>query len=329
MNDTNIIRIVKGRKNPYSMIANQALTDKRLSFKARGILALCLSRPDDWQFNATYLENMSEKDGRISVRTGLEELEQLGYILRTQVRDPKTNQWCGSIWLVFEVPYAELYPDVSQQEVKKAFESEARQRFFEGVNDTHPSPVLIGTVENQDSGNEGPFAGFLQTGNLQAENLQAENLQLLNTDIYQRLNEPKTEKKAGKPAPAARQGVLVPIDPEETAAFSGVDDLYLKTRLQDHAKANGFRGARKFASVEQKARYREAVAVIKAHGGQAELVKAMDWAFSRDFVSRERVIDTLVRWAANLNNPTTPQHKGNGKPASRLLTHEQIAAIYG
>jgi hypothetical protein len=75
----------KHKKN-YTVINNTICTDKRLSFKAKGIWLYAFSRPDDWEFNLTDIVNQS-LDGRDSVRNGLKELEENGYLERCQPRE--------------------------------------------------------------------------------------------------------------------------------------------------------------------------------------------------------------------------------------------------
>lgn len=64
---------------PFAQIANAALRDKRLSFKARGILAMVLSHSGEWQATAKWIEDQSVKDGPHAIQTALNELTALGY----------------------------------------------------------------------------------------------------------------------------------------------------------------------------------------------------------------------------------------------------------
>jgi hypothetical protein len=77
---------VQHSKN-YTVIANAAIRDTRLSFKARGLHHLLLSYPDGWKVSIEHLSTQSELDGETAVRTGLQELERLGYLTREQVRE--------------------------------------------------------------------------------------------------------------------------------------------------------------------------------------------------------------------------------------------------
>lgn len=70
----------------YSMISNEVLRRKDISWKAKGIMAYILSLPNDWTI---YLEELEKHatDGRDSFRTGWNELKDKGYVQRSPVRD--------------------------------------------------------------------------------------------------------------------------------------------------------------------------------------------------------------------------------------------------
>ncbi|EMN7730398.1 DnaD domain protein [Bacillus cereus] len=102
-----IFRVKKD--NNYSVINNTGLKDKRLSWKAKGILAYILTLPDDWVF---YREELSKhaKDGINSLRAGMQELKEYGYIKRFPVRDEK-NKIVRWETIIYEIPVDD-YPPV-------------------------------------------------------------------------------------------------------------------------------------------------------------------------------------------------------------------------
>lgn len=71
---------------PFAQIANEALRDRRLSFRARGILALVLSHSGEWTATLRWLESQSEVDGRAAIQSALRELTSLGYRIVTKER---------------------------------------------------------------------------------------------------------------------------------------------------------------------------------------------------------------------------------------------------
>lgn len=69
------------RRTNFTMISNVGLEDPRMSFKAKGLLAYLLSKPDHWRISDRHLATAS-KDGRDAVQAGLKELERFGYLVR-------------------------------------------------------------------------------------------------------------------------------------------------------------------------------------------------------------------------------------------------------
>lgn len=96
-----IIRIQK-RENPYVQIDRAAIEDNRLSWKARGILAYLLSKPDDWSIHLFDILNHGI-EGRDSVRAAMKELEQFGYAKLETVRD-ESGKVAGKEWIITEQP---------------------------------------------------------------------------------------------------------------------------------------------------------------------------------------------------------------------------------
>ena len=99
-----IYRVVKSKDNPYVMIDRRPIENPKLSFKAKGILAYALSRPDGWEFNLADLKNHCT-DGRDAIRAGLTELREAGHLEYTQER--KSGKFSNGRILVYEIPLSE------------------------------------------------------------------------------------------------------------------------------------------------------------------------------------------------------------------------------
>jgi hypothetical protein len=93
-----IIRIQKKRSN-FVIIDKGFLEDARLSYKAKGILAYLLSKPDQWKVIVKDLMNHA-KDGRDSIYAGLKELKAFGYYISAPVRNEKgvVTHWESTIF---------------------------------------------------------------------------------------------------------------------------------------------------------------------------------------------------------------------------------------
>jgi hypothetical protein len=94
----NIIRVDKNKNNPYVLINKDFLNDKNLSWKAKGLMAYLLSKPDDWEIFISQLQKCST-DGRDSTSNAIKELIKNGYIQR---KDYRLNGRFKSIYTVFE-----------------------------------------------------------------------------------------------------------------------------------------------------------------------------------------------------------------------------------
>lgn len=73
------------RRQRFTTIDRDTINDRELSLKALGLLVWLLDKPDDWRVRSEGIAG-SVKDGRDSVRAGLQELEQAGYIVREKIR---------------------------------------------------------------------------------------------------------------------------------------------------------------------------------------------------------------------------------------------------
>jgi hypothetical protein len=95
----NIVRAP--RKAGFVIIPNKAIEDTTLSYRARGVLAYLLSRPDGWQTDSVRLADASP-EGRDAIRTALRELETVGYLQRDREQNG-AGQWV-TVSRVFDEP---------------------------------------------------------------------------------------------------------------------------------------------------------------------------------------------------------------------------------
>lgn len=86
----------------YTVMSNTHLKDRRLSYKSKGLLSVILSLPPDWDYTITGLSVIAA-DGVDSVKTAIKELEQYGYVTRTQLRDER-GRMAQNEYRVYENP---------------------------------------------------------------------------------------------------------------------------------------------------------------------------------------------------------------------------------
>lgn len=99
-----IVRVSK-RESGYTIMDPYFLSDERLSWKSKGVLAYLLSKPSNWRVFVSDLVKRS-KDGRDAVYSALKELEQAGYVERRQTRD-ESNRITGMETVIYERPIVE------------------------------------------------------------------------------------------------------------------------------------------------------------------------------------------------------------------------------
>lgn len=182
-----IFRVIKSAENPFVMMDKRALSDPKLSYKAKGILAYLLSRPDNWTINVSDVVNHSP-DGEFAVRTGIKELIAAGYVQRKVERNEKhIIRW---VMEVYEQPI---------QPAEKQAEAEAQKDVPE--------------TEQPDSGEK-----ELDRGNLQIGFPDVGNRDINNTDSSKKENmgaAAPARPAAPKPGKTKAEKSL----PERIAAF--------------------------------------------------------------------------------------------------------------
>lgn len=81
-----VFRIEKNRD--YTVMANHHLRNTKLSLKAKGLLSLMLSLPEDWDYTTKGLAKIC-RDGVDSICSAVNELEEHGYVIRERIRNAK------------------------------------------------------------------------------------------------------------------------------------------------------------------------------------------------------------------------------------------------
>jgi hypothetical protein len=99
----------------FTVMSNHHLKDKGLSLKAKGLLSLILSLPDEWDYSITGLASIC-KEGRDAIARAIKELEDAGYLERCARRTAQ-GTFDGWDYNVFEIPqrvFNDAYEIVSQ-----------------------------------------------------------------------------------------------------------------------------------------------------------------------------------------------------------------------
>lgn len=94
-----IIRVEKNRN--YTVMSNEFLRNKKLSLKAKGLLAVCLSLPDTWDWSISGLVAIC-KESVTAVRNAMKELEEHGYMKINKLQNEKGHFYYE--YVIYETP---------------------------------------------------------------------------------------------------------------------------------------------------------------------------------------------------------------------------------
>ena len=98
---TTVFRVEKNRE--FVVMSNKFLREKEMSLKAKGLLALCLALPEDWNYSLNGLCAIC-KESQTSIRSALKELETFHYLQRNRMQNEK-GQFVYE-YVIYETPYS-------------------------------------------------------------------------------------------------------------------------------------------------------------------------------------------------------------------------------
>ncbi len=91
------------RQGGYTVLPNRILRSA-LSLKAKGLLCVILSLPEDWDYTVGGLAAICAT-GRDAIRSGLQELEAEGYLTREQAHG-QGGKFGGNVYVIHDTPQA-------------------------------------------------------------------------------------------------------------------------------------------------------------------------------------------------------------------------------
>lgn len=187
-----IVSIIRVHKtNNFTVMSNTHFKEKGMSLKAKGLLSLMLSLPDDWNYSISGLVRLS-KDGKDSVMTALAELEEFGYLTRHRTTDSK-GKFSGVEYNIFEQP---------QQGKPVAENPNSAEQHAENTNAENPTQLntnelSINNKELKESNtkdkkdiNIGDYASLLE----EIKNDQLRNLYVDYVEMRRNMGSPITQR---------------------------------------------------------------------------------------------------------------------------------------
>lgn len=108
-----VIRVEKTKN--YTVMSNYHFKEKTMSLKAKGLLSLMLSLPDNWDYSIAGLVAIC-KENETAIKSALKELQQFGYVKVDKIMPDKTES--GRIEYVYNI-----YEKPKQEDKKQCVEN--------------------------------------------------------------------------------------------------------------------------------------------------------------------------------------------------------------
>lgn len=114
-----VMRTFKNKN--YTVMSNTHLRDKNLSLKAKGLLSVMLSLPDNWNYSIAGLVAIC-KENETAIKSALNELKKNGYLIVNKLNPSKaTKGKIGYEYLIFETPDKEEQEKLMKQSQEGGF----------------------------------------------------------------------------------------------------------------------------------------------------------------------------------------------------------------
>ena len=117
-----IFRVNKNKN--YTVMSNYHLKDTNMSFKAKGLLSMMLSLPDDWDYSITGLSKIS-KENEKAIKIILNELKELGYLRIVKMMPNETKS--GRIEYIYDIYEMSVYKKQEYQKQGVEFQEVEKQ----------------------------------------------------------------------------------------------------------------------------------------------------------------------------------------------------------
>lgn len=160
-------------EHDFTQVPNEMLRDPELSAKAKGLLCLLLTnKQGEWYSYQETLQQMMS-DGETAIRSGLKELEEVGYLLRLKYRDIENKKFAGSIWC-----YSSLKNEFDLSRINRTIR-EFGVELIDCERSLEPAKKTVGGKTTY--GN--PTCGNTTYGNPRPNNTNTKNTNFKNTNI--------------------------------------------------------------------------------------------------------------------------------------------------
>ena len=224
-----VFRVEKTRD--YTVMSNHHLRNTDLSLKAKGLLSLMLSLPDNWDYTTKGLACIC-KDGIDSINSGVKELEVNGYVIRKRLRNEK-GQLTTTEYTIFEQPQTLDMTDTPPKREKPILDNPILD------NQAQEKPILENPILGKPKQAE-PILGNPHQLSTNILNTNSLNTDLLNMEVsnpypsnpYQSNKEPQEKKmrydEIGCDSPAEIKEMVL-----ENIEYRYIKDNHNRERLDE------------------------------------------------------------------------------------------------
>ena len=158
------------RTTGYTVMSNYHLRDKALGLKAKGLLSVMLSLPEDWDYTIAGLCVICDA-GKDAIRKAILELEKAGYISRQRIRD-ENGTLGGTQYTIRELPEQSAQPmagfptQVNPTQEKPAQENPTQLNKDTGITDESIPPISPEKPKAERKGRRGKANTVLTDGQM-------------------------------------------------------------------------------------------------------------------------------------------------------------------
>ena len=136
------------RTRDYTVMSNHHLRNEKLSLKAKGLLSMMLSLPENWNYTTRGLAAIC-KEGVDAIGGALRELETAGYIVRHQLRD-RQGRISDTEYVIYEQPQPKK-PDTPSPDTDAPDTADTENPYMEKPDTEKPAELNIEKSNTQKS----------------------------------------------------------------------------------------------------------------------------------------------------------------------------------
>lgn len=252
----------------FTVLPNDLLRNRALSYKARGVLAMLLTNREDWEVTSSWIQDQGT-EGREAIASAMAELEAAGYITHA-ISSSQGGKFARHVWTIYDMPRPEA----------QRSKWHARQQNFKKIDSDHEREAVNGKPATANRLRE-TVDGFPAT----------------KKDYVQKTIDQKTieeETATGQGLQNGEKDLFQEPAPTETFPAALVRDAW-NTRVPSLAKIRDLNGSRLRA-----AKARRVLATIADWQAFFDRIEASDFLTGRANTGREWKAD--LDWCLNPAN---------------------------